>query len=570
LECSIAPNTIGFFLARLEDVDSSNRPIVTVRSITERRRSENPDPPPPRAAVPRWMMVAEAFAVLERAAESTRQLRRSHAGIQLRFRGLRRPDSTLPHPPSLPATRRLVRLPPSEVDPVILAAERIHTGSAFDFMDRLIEAKDPVTGLLPAHVRTERGRLIAADHVASAAEMGRQTIGLVMAARLARATGDRARADTYLAAAIANYGRGREILMDGDRFIHRRDFDDAGQPKWTEIGEPGRSLPGEDNMTRVNARAHAISAAGELYRETGEEKYLLDFERTFRAWVVDFHDVDGKGFFIHANVSNPHDHKELASVHDPGGKISKYDGSAGMKGFDGTIDVMASVLIRASQILATDQTRALVKEQLDLILDTFRRQNGMLWEEYTRSFSPIAERWHARSHIAIGGHTAMATRQVIEGARQLWAHEAIQDDEYRTYVKRAVELFQEFASNSGAIDWNTGVIHSAIRLEEPVERARHVREWCDSSWQQAELIQTLLCFREEGRLGEIVGPDCTTGEDLLRLAELHFAKNCALPAEYEFLDEAPNPDVFHRPALALHHHQLSARFYDEVRFSAGS
>jgi hypothetical protein len=54
-------------------------------------------------------------------------------------------------------------LKPSAVDQVIIAAQKIYTAQAYDVMDRLIVAKDAVTGLLPLHVKTDGGKLVASD-----------------------------------------------------------------------------------------------------------------------------------------------------------------------------------------------------------------------------------------------------------------------------------------------------------------------------------------------------------------------------------------------------------------------
>src|SRR6185503_16122710 len=115
--------------------------------------------------------------------------------------------------------------------------------------------------------------------------MGRATAGLVMLSQLARAEGDLARADNYLKVAEENYKRGKELLAEGDYFVHQRDFDDQGNSTTNSIGE-------HDNMSRVNPRAYAFRAAAELYRATDQENYKRDLERYFGAWVRDFHDPD--------------------------------------------------------------------------------------------------------------------------------------------------------------------------------------------------------------------------------------------------------------------------------------
>lgn len=451
------------------------------------------------------------------------------------------------------------------IDQVVIAAQKIHTTEAYTFMDRLIAARDPVTGLLPLHVKTEGEKLVSVDHSASGIDMGRATAGLVMLSVLARAEGDIARADKYLKVAEENYKRGKELLSEGDYFVHWRDFDDRGNPTTTAIGE-------QDNMSRVNPRAYAFRAAAELHRATGQESYKLDFERYFKDWVQDFYDADtshGGGFFIHANVTNPSDHNEIGPFKDPGGAdLRPYDGRRGVKGNDGTIYALSAVLLEANEILGTEQTQNLVKEQLDLILDKLHRQHGMLWENYTNDWKPISVGWQSQSmdapegsrtsHVSIGGHTAMAPQQIIEGARQLLKQKKISETEYELYIHRAVILFQEFATQSGAIDWDKGVVHNAIRVEEPRIDHRWIQPWGDAAWQQAELIQTLLRFRQEGRLKDIKDRNGMTGEELLKLAEEYYVTSYPVPAQYEFKDFA-NPDVYHRPQLALYHHEVTSQ-----------
>ena len=415
-------------------------------------------------------------------------------------------------------------LKPSTVDQLVIAAQRIHTAQAYDLMDRLIAPRDAVTGLLPLHVKTVGGKLVATNHIASGLDMGRTTAGLVMLSQLTRAEGDPARADKYLKEAEDNYKRGKELLAERDYFVQRRDFDDHGKPTTSEIGERGKSAVGEDNMSRVNPRAYAFRAAAELYRATGKESYKLDFERYCRAWIRDFYDPVNGGFFVHANVMDPSDHKEIGSFKDPGGVDSTYDGRRGIKGNDGTIDW--------KPISADWQSQP---------IDAPEGQSART------------------SHVAIGGHTVMAPQQIIEGARQLLKQGKISEAEYASYVDRTLSLFQEFATKSGAIDWNTGAVHNAIRVEEPRIEHRWLQAWGDAPWQQAELIQTLLRFREEDRLKDIKGPNGKTGEELLKLAEQHYVTTYPVPTNYSFEDYLGNPDVYHRPQLALYHHEMTSQ-----------
>jgi hypothetical protein len=452
----------------------------------------------------------------------------------------------------------------STIIQTIAIARQHHTRQAYDFIDRLIAAKDTVTGLLPLHVKTKGGQLVAADHVASGLDMGRTTTGLLMLAHVAQAEGDAGRATKYLETGKANYEKGKELLSQGDWFVHQRDFDNGGKPTTSAVGQPDKSAHDEDNMSRVNPRAYAFRAAAELYRATGNEIYRTEFERYFAAWVRDFHDPAYGGLFIHANVTDPSDHKEIDLFKDPGGADSSYDGCLGIKGNDGTIYGLASVLLQANEVLGNDQTQGLVKEQIDVILDKFHRRYGMLWENYTHDWMPISVGWQSQpldayegqaaktSHVAIGGHTAMAPQQIIEGARQLLVQRRISDGEYRSYITRSLGLFQEFAAESSAVDWNVGAVHNGIRVEEPRPEHRLIRAWSDAGWQQAEFIQTLIRIEEEGCLKDIQGPSGKTGEDLLKLAEQFYIANYAVPGEYSFTGFG-NPDVYHRPQLALYH-----------------
>ncbi len=442
-------------------------------------------------------------------------------------------------------------------------ATAFHRQQAYDVMDRFVAARDSVTGLLPLHVKTEDGHLVPTDHAASGLDMGRATSGLVMTAELAEADGDEQRADRYLEAARQNYEQGKKLLSRGDAFVMMRTFGDDGQVASTTVGEPGRSAPGQDDMTRVNPRGYAFRGAADLYQATGDPQYKADLERYFQAWVGDFHDDRNGGFFLHASVDRPGDHTERGSFMEPGGVPSSFDGSAGAKGNDGTIYAMSGVLLPANEVLATPQTQALVREQMDVILDRFQTRNGLLWENYTNDFQLVSEDWQNQprangqsSHVAIGGHTAMAAQQVIEGARQLRGQGVLSQEQYRSYVDRATALFQNFATESGAVDWGTGAVHNAMRVEEPERDQRWIREWGDAGWQQAELLQTLVDLKEEGRLEGIRGPQGQSGEDLLNSAEQYYVANYSLPTNYAF-DGFGNPDVYHVPQVATYFERVS-------------
>jgi hypothetical protein len=208
-------------------------------------------------------------------------------------------------------------------------ATAFHRQQAYDVMDRFVAARDSVTGLVPLHVKTEEGHLVPTDHAASGLDMGRATSGLVMTAELAEADGDEQRADRYLEAARQNYEQGKKLLTRGDAFVMMRTFGDDGQVESTNVGEPGRSAPGQDDMTRVNPRGYAFRGAADLYRATGDPQYKADLERYFQAWVRDFHDDRNGGFFLHASVDRPGDHTERGTFMEPGGVPSSFDGSAG-------------------------------------------------------------------------------------------------------------------------------------------------------------------------------------------------------------------------------------------------
>lgn len=121
----------------------------------------------------------------------------------------------------------------ADLDQVIIEKQRTHTTEAYVLMDRLIAAKDVVTGLLPLHVKTDHGQLVAADHMASGLDMGRTTSGLVMLSQIALAEGDDARADKYIREAEDTYSHGKQLLANGDYFVHWRIFDDQAEPTTT-------------------------------------------------------------------------------------------------------------------------------------------------------------------------------------------------------------------------------------------------------------------------------------------------------------------------------------------------
>jgi len=392
---------------------------------------------------------------------------------------------------------------------------------------------------------------------------------LVMLSQIARADSDKVRADKYLRAAEDNYRRGKELLGERDYFVHSRNFDDHGNSTAITIGEPQKSAAGEDNMSRVNARSYSFRPAGDLYRATGNESYKRDFERYLNAWIRDFHDPVNGGFFIHSNVMDASDHKEIGSFKDPGGVGSRYDGQHGVKGNDGTIYALSSVLLAANEILGTVETQELVNEQLDIILGKLHRLNGMLWENYTNDWRPISLDWqnqpmdvpgtlHSRtSHVALGGHTAMVPQQIIEAARQLLKQRRIDEAKYSAYIDESVGLFQQFATDSGAVDWHTGAVHNGILVEESRVEHRWLQQWGDAGWQQAEFIQTLLRFREENRLRDISGPHDNTGEELLELSEKYYTTTYPLSVSYLF-EGFGNPDPYHRPQLAYYHHGVAS------------
>src|SRR5439155_1096034 len=72
---------------------------------------------------------------------------------------------------------RLGAAPSASPAQIVADAKPFVRQQAYSMMDRLIDAKDPVTGLLPLHVRTENGKLVAADHIAAGLDMGRATSG---------------------------------------------------------------------------------------------------------------------------------------------------------------------------------------------------------------------------------------------------------------------------------------------------------------------------------------------------------------------------------------------------------
>ena len=151
-------------------------------------------------------------------------------------------------------------------------------------------SKDAVTGLLPLHVKTDGGKLVAVDHIASGLDMGRTTAGLVILSQLAHAEGDPARADKYLKTAEENYKRGEELLAEQDYFVQRRDFDDQGNSTTSEIGEPNKSAHGGRCSTAAQAAKDQRSRVRLVHRSNLEpvsgvrdEKWR---DRLYRQWGI--------------------------------------------------------------------------------------------------------------------------------------------------------------------------------------------------------------------------------------------------------------------------------------------
>jgi hypothetical protein len=119
-------------------------------------------------------------------------------------------------------------------------------------------------------------------------------------------------------------------------------------------------------------------------------------------------------------------------------------------------------------------------------------------------------------------------------------------------------MFQDF-TRSGAVDWNSGAVHNAMRVEEPRLADRWLSGWGDASWQQAELLQTLVDLRGAGRLEQIQGPEGKTGSDLLGAAERCYQSNYALKSDYSFGDYFGNPDVYHVPQVATYFQESLAQ-----------
>jgi hypothetical protein len=163
----------------------------------------------------------------------------------------------------------------------------------------------------------------------------------------------------------------------------------------------------------------------------------------------------------------------------------------------------------------------------------------------------------------------MVPQQIIEAARQLLKQQAIDEAQYNAYVDESVVLFQEFAADSGAIDWRTGAVHNGMLVEESSVEHRWLQHWGDAGWQQAELIQTLLRFREENRLRDISGPNHNNGEELLELSEQHYTTTYPLPANYSF-EGFGNPDPYHRPQLAYYHHAIASNLSASSTLQSGS
>jgi hypothetical protein len=98
------------------------------------------------------------------------------------------------------------------------------------------------------------------------------------------------------------------------------------------------------------------------------------------------------GFFSHANGEDPSAHKEIGSFKDRGGVDSGGDERKGIKRNDGTICALPLVL-NANEILGTEQTQRVVKEQIDIILGDISSAKRHAWKNYTHDWQPISLDW---------------------------------------------------------------------------------------------------------------------------------------------------------------------------------
>jgi hypothetical protein len=181
-----------------------------------------PNLPPPvlttSAPAPVSNALITAYYELQRAAQSTLALRRAHLGAMLHHGGidLQRRAMTAYTAFLAGGTANMpVALAPRAIDPLIVTAQKLHTAQAFAHLDQHLAA-GPV----------ER----------------------VIAAELARNSGDPRRADRYLEAAIEHYGAQKKLYKPGELF----------------------------------------RAAAELYRATRKESYRLDAKRALRQGPHDF------------------------------------------------------------------------------------------------------------------------------------------------------------------------------------------------------------------------------------------------------------------------------------------
>ena len=220
----------------------------------------------------------------------------------------------------------------------------------------------------------------------------------------------------------------RNSLAKQEYFVHQINFDDQGK-QTTNLGEPGKSAPGQDNMSPgESSRVCVPRSAAELYLATNQESYRIDFERYFKAWIRDFYDPTNAGFFIHANVTDHSDHKEMGPFKNPGGVDSGYDGLRGVKGNDGTIYALSSVLLQANDVLANEQTQNLIERATGYhprkTSSAKRHALGELYQRLEADLGGLAESAHGSTRRTqdeprSNRWPAMAPQQIIEGARQL-------------------------------------------------------------------------------------------------------------------------------------------------------
>jgi len=440
--------------------------------------------------------------------------------------------------------------------PTVLTAAREYFGTqAVGLEDRLLAAVDSTTGLIAMNVKNDGGVLQPTNSDNSALDAARTTKGLAqLALSLAESNPDEAK--KLAAAAAANWEATRKYLRTPNGLpIHLRT---SGA---TQLGENSTDRRvNADGLYPASDSADMLMLAQKLGFPSAETaKYREALETDVARFLADFYKPQAKTFAYHAdaNTGSP-------AEMDAKGAVT-LDYPNGVVGNDGAVYGLAGLLIPTLKALGSDADTidtsgkaggapftAIAKAQLDLISDRFKFVNGAMWETYAAkddgSLDPIRFAWQdqevkplvdglpTHSHVAIGGHTAMAAGQLAEGAMELHKLGTINDAQLARYLDRSVEIISD-AVRHGVINARTGLVQNANMLEipdgYPDQRTKPGgNDWGQAGWQQRELVQTLLVLRNAGRLDQVNLPDGKNGEDLLKESLATTATGYGVPDVY--------------------------------------